>query len=327
MKIVNANVKEMYDSNPQKHIEAIGRICYKSEDNITNDSNKKFINGLYCMKHWAMLEHFRFIVSTGCSIYSLINEAKGNYIVCTSVDTNGHSRCVVSGSARAFIEAVDFVEHEIKYNKSTDFTYSHLAALMSVIQHIIHEYGCVELFGGKYTPCRQPSMVCISNVNCLTKHEWLMHGWHSVRFICDRGVSHELVRHRPASFAQESTRYCNYSKDKFDNQIAVIEPLFFKPDTEEYVLWKKCMMYDEEMYFELLRCGKKPQEARTVLPNSLKTDIVLTATNSEWKHIIDLRYKGVTGSPHPQMVEVMAMLVSHNLWASKIANDYFDGLS
>jgi hypothetical protein len=141
---------------------------------------------------------------------------------------------------------------------------------------------------------------------------------HTVLFICDRGVSHELVRHRPAAFAQESTRYCNYTKDKFDNQIVVIEPCFW-PDHNsiKYRLWKNSCDTAESTYFDLLNDGATPQEARSVLPNSLKTEIFITATEREWKHILNLRYAGVTGAPHPQMVEVMTIAYPQLIVASE----------
>ena len=139
--------------------------------------------------------------------------------------------------------------------------------------------------------------------------EVMKHRTHTVLFVCDRGVSHELVRHRPASFAQESTRYCNYAIDRFGNEITVIKPCFYQEYSEEYDLWKAAMENAEYKYFQLLNAGSTPQEARSVLPNSLKTELIITANEVEWQHIIDLRYLGTTGAPHPQMKEVMGLIV------------------
>ena len=125
----------------------------------------------------------------------------------------------------------------------------------------------------------------------------------TVKFICDRGVSHELVRHRLASFSQESTRYCNYSKDKFGSELTFIEPCFF--EGLEYVLWKQAMEFAEKQYFLLLEKGAKPEEARSVLPNSLKTELVMTANLREWKHILKLR---TSKASHSQMQELMIPL-------------------
>lgn len=138
-------------------------------------------------------------------------------------------------------------------------------------------------------------------------HEAMLeHSWLTVKFICDRGVSHELVRHRMASFAQESTRYCNYSQDKFDNQITVIEPCFLKKDTDVYDCWKDAMEMNEQDYFWLLNQGLSPQEARCVLPNSLKTEVVMSANYREWRHILRLR---TDPAAHPQMRELMLPLL------------------
>lgn len=144
-------------------------------------------------------------------------------------------------------------------------------------------------------------------------HEAMIeHSSLSVKFIVDRGVSHELVRHRIASFAQESTRYCNYSKDKFGNEITVILPCFF--DTGMGVLsnslvyqeWKLACECAEERYFNLLKMGATPQEARTVLPNSLKTEITVTANYREWRNFFKLR---TAEASHPQMREITIPLL------------------
>ena len=144
-------------------------------------------------------------------------------------------------------------------------------------------------------------------------HEAMIeHSSLSVKFVVDRGVSHELVRHRIASFAQESTRYCNYSKDKFGNEITVILPCFF--DTGMGVLsnslvyqeWKLACECAEERYFNLLKMGATPQQARTVLPNSLKTEITITANYREWRNFFKLR---TAEASHPQMREITIPLL------------------
>lgn len=135
----------------------------------------------------------------------------------------------------------------------------------------------------------------------------LEHGSITAVFVCDRGVSHEIVRHRIASYSQESTRFCNYSQEKFGNEITVIEPLFWSSDSEQYQLWFKCMKYTEAMYLQLLHAGASPQEARSVLPNSLKTEIVITMNIREWRHFFNLRVFGKAGKPHPQMKQVAGM--------------------
>lgn len=129
----------------------------------------------------------------------------------------------------------------------------------------------------------------------------------SVRIICDRGVSHELVRHRLASYSQESTRYCNYSGDNFRNELTFIEPCFYEEYSEEDLLWRTACQVAENIYLDLIRRGSTSQEARSVLPNSLKTEIVMTCNLREWRHFFKVR---CAPGAHPQMREIaMPMLV------------------
>lgn len=133
----------------------------------------------------------------------------------------------------------------------------------------------------------------------------------TVKVICDRGVTHEIVRHRIGSYTQESTRYCNYSKDKFGSEITVIKPFFFdnskagyvdfKEKIDRYYEWEEAMLDAEKHYMRLLDLGATPQEARTVLPNSLKTEIVITFNLREWRHFFHLR---AGKKAHPQMREI-----------------------
>jgi len=128
----------------------------------------------------------------------------------------------------------------------------------------------------------------------------------SVRIICDRGVSHEIVRHRIASYTQESTRYCNYSNEKFGNEITFIKPNFWNCNSKEYKLWKDTMLNIEKKYMKLIKIGAHPQEARSVLPNSLKTEIFVTMNLREWRHFFKLR---TSLKAHPQMREVANMIL------------------
>lgn len=139
-------------------------------------------------------------------------------------------------------------------------------------------------------------------------HSVLEHVSISVNIICDRGVSHELVRHRLASYSQESTRYANYSKKKFGGEITVIKPLFFKTSSAAYSTWRHAMWLAEESYLDLIACEATAQEARTVLPNSLKTEIFTTANVRQWRHIFDLRSSVNNKKSHPQMREIIDMI-------------------
>lgn len=147
------------------------------------------------------------------------------------------------------------------------------------------------------------------------KHEAMIEfGNLMMRFVCDRGITHEIVRHRLFSFAQESTRYCNYSNDKFGNELTFIAPCFWdlKESSEPKVFknktsWLAAMEQAEGFYLQMINNGATPQEARTVLPNSLKTEIVVMGNFREWKHFFELR---TAPSAHPQMVEVANMALT-----------------
>lgn len=132
------------------------------------------------------------------------------------------------------------------------------------------------------------------------------HQFVTVRVICDRGISHEIVRHRLASYTQESTRYCNYTEGKFGNEITVIRPCFWKENDKKYLIWKLALSHAETAYNEMINLGASPQEARCVLPNSLKTEIVITMNLREWRHFFKLR---TSEAAHPQMREITVPLL------------------
>ena len=161
---------------------------------------------------------------------------------------------------------------------------------------------------------------CVEFVRKIIKsghHAIIEHYDISVRVICDRGVTHEIVRHRIASYAQESTRYCNYASGKFGNEITVIHPCFWEytPNDlqkgrnlidQKYNLWKETIKIIEKAYLELIALGATPQEARSILPNSLKTEIIVKFNLREWRHFLILRTSKVA---HPQMREVANMIL------------------
>lgn len=144
-------------------------------------------------------------------------------------------------------------------------------------------------------------MILKSGHESVLEHEKL-----TVKFVCDRGVTHEIVRHRIASYSQESTRYCNYSKDKFGNELTFIRPCFWADDSVEYAVWKQAMEEIEKTYVKLISLGAKPEEARSILPNSLKTEIVCTMNLREWRHFFRLR---TAERAHPQIREISVALL------------------
>ena len=322
MNIVKPSVEIMQHwKNPQKHIESIARTCYKSNDLITEDSHKKFINNLVSRKHWAMLEHYIFIykvdrgfISNYCTYAELLNISL-QYMKITDIN----ERNLISFSARTLLDLYDKVKDstngvEKEFKEST----------LILMQQCVYDYGCKELFNKDgFTSSYLIKVELDELENEMTAEEYMVHGWQSVKFICDRGVSHEIVRHRDASFAQESTRYCAYNKVKFGNEITVIEPSMFNEDHAEiherqkFQFWKEAMERAENSYFYLLDLGASAQEARSVLPNSLKTEIIMTARNYEWIHFFELR---CDKAAHPQMREVAIPLYRQFCGESKVFN-------
>lgn len=310
---------------PYQFIEKIGRTCYKSEDKITDDSAVKFVKGLCSRKHYAMVEHY-WVHMRYTGLYEDLMKGLNMF---AKVD------CGLLGEATDILKHVYITEHCDTYISAPLRVFFDMVSALGAcdlnvtpINSVVDEMlSCV----GNYFPEIFPQCFSYRNTRhfqimpeedfCddlynelydspknLREQEIMKHRTHTVLFVCDRGVSHELVRHRPCSFAQESTRYCNYSKDKFGGDITFILPFFFDTghdDSRVYEAWKTSCEVAERKYFELLGYGSTPQEARSVLPNSLKTEIIMTCNETEWQHIVNLRAKGTTGAPHPQMKEIM----------------------
>lgn len=252
-----------------KQIELAGRTCYKSEDKITPDSAKAFVERMINSGHGAMLEHGTVylgmpietiipIEANGWGKYESNKYSKGG-VVCS---INGEKRVATTTNLRVLVEN----------------------GWLDDLQYICEPT--------KY-------------------HEKRI----TVRFICDRGVSHEFVRHRVFSFAQESTRYCNYSKDKFGNELTFIQPCYLnEAELAQYgpyhlVSRNKspesifiCSLNNAEKdYLTLIESGWKAQEARAVLPNALKTELVMTGFATDWPHFFELR---CASNAHPQAREL-----------------------
>lgn len=270
-----------------KQIERVGRVCYKSEDKITEDSAKPFVDRMIKSGHGAMLEH---------------------------------------GTVYLYIRR--------KGNES-----------LEVDRYLMSPYSKVTF--RQFPNSRDMEIYITTNLRVLVENGWLDDlkyicgptEYHerrvTVHFVCDRGVSHEFVRHRTMSFAQESTRYCNYSKDKFGNELTFIIPCWIKDLEEKSYLahaeyhhtkedaskqWYDACMNSEFDYDDLIRLGWKPQEARAVLPNSLKTELIVTGFTSDWNHFFDLRARGTTGAPHPQAKELAEPLMKEFITRKYINN-------
>lgn len=285
MKMIKPSAQIVFeDSNPLRKIESIGRTCYKSHSDFTEESSEKFFDALVSHSHYAMLEHVnvvfefppnRFLQSYFAPVWS------NPFLRITSNSSN--FRILVSGNVRAINESgINYLLNALyKYNPKLVYNRNYFTAPI-----------CAKV-------------VSLTDCAGLEQEEIDNHYYTSIKFTCDRGVSHELVRHRIASFAQESTRYCNYSKEKFGSEITYIQPA----DYENWIPAKRihfdhALQDAERSYFNLLTDGCSPQEARAVLPNATKTEIVMTANEKEWKHFFNLRVLGTTGTPHPDMLRV-----------------------
>lgn len=279
MKLIESKV-EIIEQQPgldgmYKQIELAGRTCYKSEDKITEDSAKEFVDRMIKSKHGAMLEH--------------------GTVYLTAYDDY----------------AEDLLKYQTnKYSKCKSYT--------------------------EYLEDGKSIKVCVTtNLRVLVENNWLddlkyigvpteLHEKRiTARFTCDRGVSHEIVRHRVMSFAQESTRYCNYGKDKFGNEVTFIKPTWYNiVSDEQKEAFDDFLSISEESYMALLdkwenRTPDKryktkfkgnpltPQQARQVLPNALKTEIIVTGFESDWEHFFSLRSpKAGAQGAHPDIAKL-----------------------
>lgn len=322
MKIIDADAKYLNPEglHPYQFMELAGRTCYKSEDKMTETSAKKFVSNLLKAGHTAMLEHAHIIIQTTREqakylrdILDLNLTCPGNnanlsqYIHITTNPISNECGNFISGSFRAFIQLFRPDDQGNRILQVSGLEAALHDAYPEVFDSPVIEYNTASykiISRAEFIDAVRYSQY-LHDTNKLVNSVIRKHLPHTIKFTCDRGVSHEFVRHRPASFAQESTRYCNYSNDKFGNEVTVIRPCYWPEDSAQMLIWKTSCEYAEAAYFKLLDVGATAQEARSVLPNSLKTELIITATEDEWQHIINLRYHGTTGKPHPQMYEVM----------------------
>lgn len=316
MKVINSSAHcfSTIHTNPYRFIEVVGRTCYKSEDKITDDSAVKFVKNMYSSKHHAMLEHYHVMIKMDKNAFDRLDEVfrhKGyknsidltEFLNLTYITSSGYEWCYVSGSFRAFIDVCSYIN-------GTDIGHTLISALSNQFPELFESYlllddSVLNHYEVQLITWREfeSDVASIPSISKDDKNRILSHHIPiSCHFVCDRGVSHEFVRHRRCAFAQESTRYCNYSGERFEGEITVIDSGF---EGQDRVLWNEAMQTSEMMYFGLLSNGAKPQMARGVLPTDLKTELWMTTTEEEWQHIIDLRYHGTTGAPHPKMLDIM----------------------
>lgn len=267
-----------YD-NYEKLIEKAARLCYKSEDKITENSHIEFLEKLKNKGHWSVFEHSWLVKKAPIFHLGQVNFLKLSKFLNVYIDYNieklqkngyhtakkkDNSQIYIAGNWRAWNETDDFM-------------------------NMINLRGFKDIKENEYE-------------NLPDKMKYM-----TVYFKIDRGISHELVRHRPASYSQQSTRYVNYKNKDIE---FIIPPWFkdeedYKRNKETFEIFLKSCRDSEEYYNVLIKNGMRPEQARAVLPNSLATEIIMSATFDEWKHVFDLR---TSKSAHPQIQEIMKPL-------------------
>ena len=262
MKLIESSVQIIEEKDPYKMIELAGRTCYKSEDKITENSAKEFVDRMIKLGHGAMLEHgtiYLTIAKTAMNIGDPVFYIKNKY---SKVNENNLFYYITT-NMRVLVEN----------NRLNDLQYQ---------------------------------------VEPTEHHEKRI----TAKFICDRATANQFVRHRVFSFAQESQRYCNYSKDKFNKEILFIKPTWYKDDASIVKsnertfceILQKCETY----YFYLLEDGAKPQEARGVLPNATKTELVMTGFESDWEGFFRLRCSGAAHPDARKLADKLRSLMNVN---------------
>jgi thymidylate synthase (FAD) len=275
-------------------LEACGRICYKSEDLITEDSAVPFVTKIAKHGHNSVLETAVVTLSLRCG-NDLVTEffaCQPKYLIVDRTEDG----LLVTGSIRSFRELYG----SFPGNQIIAGMVSLLAAREPFLFEGVYDASSVVA----KDPALEITKMSLSQVDKLPDDLLLRHRYVGVKFFVNRAVTHELVRHRPCSFLQESQRYCRYSQDKFDGQVTFIKPMFYEEGSEEYELWKEAMEYTEKKYLKLLETSS-PQAARTVLPNSCKTEIIVYCNLVEWQHIFKLR---TSQAAEPSMREIIVPL-------------------
>jgi len=311
MRIIESSAKEIKEENLLKKIEMVGRTCYKSNNLIKDGSAEKFVRGLSKSKHYAMLEHgvVHFYIPTNediinpfVDLFENLFELKEKFTYSTYLPEDNAYLWTVN--LRTLVEMSEMNLPVRSFVRQLLNEYAYGLGLKEDGEYVIVNpaWSQIQIFDD--VKVRQKINKNFKKDKRTRQREYNKHIFRTFLLTTDRGVTHELVRHRLCSFAQASTRYCNFSKDKFGNEITVIKPLFDE-NSDAYEVWKQGCEHDEKTYFELLNCGCKPEEARGNLPTDLATELIITANLEEWEHIFDLRYRGTTGAPHPKCKEVM----------------------
>lgn len=309
MHFVKPDAELIVESNPFKLIEKVGRLCYRSEEKITDTSCYSFVKGLITRKHYAMLEHARVTFEMQVD-RSTLNEYFGYMLSIPYIHTfvEEESDNVINWIMNVSVSHL-FNDRWNKFNHA-DSIFGYLRSIL-INNYVPEDVDSCEWYqeqcfsdydyqAYEFTPGHLTCDIIDGDFLCKTDPYYNEFKYATVRFICDRGVTHEFVRHRCAA-AQESTRYCNYTKDKFGNgDLEFVEPSDFESwDGDCKILFKQSLRTAEDTYNYMTSENMSAQQARAVLPHAIKAGLILTMNINQWKHFFDLRYFGTTGAPHP----------------------------
>lgn len=251
-----------------KQIEKCGRVSYKSEDKITEDSAEPFVDRMIKSKHFATLEHGTMYLKWGAP--GIYDKVKGHTVY--DYVHNPYSK------SRECLTKESLLRGSVEYKITTNYR---VLVENNWLDDLRYLCSPTEYHEKRYT----------------------------FKFTCSRAIANELIRHRAFSFMQESQRFVNYSKDKFGNEITFIKPSWVKDAAFDANIHLYNALYAAEVsYFDLLTNGAAPQQARDVLPNATKTELIMTGFSSDWRYLLDLRLFEKTGAVHPDMLDLMKKL-------------------
>lgn len=299
MKFISSEAKLIEEKSPYKQIERIGRMCYKSEDKITEDSCYNFVKNLADRKHYAMLEHANLHFKIFADHILPVEFVNIPFVVVdifnSGFDWQEYIVTVSMSHMYQYVPQLTGINKEDKISKLFFYMWKEFSNDHTETPECY-----------KYSPWII-NYIEEDDIEDLTDNQEIIdrHIFKSIKFTCDRGVSHELVRHRCA-VAQESTRYCNYTKQKFGSEIQFVWPAGYEnwSNPERTCLVDSCMYAEQAYNMMILALKMKPEQARAILPNALKTEVVLTMSIERWRHFFDIRLFDKTGKAHPDMKEV-----------------------